>query len=153
MNERQSPGASLAIFAALVIAAALTGMLFQPGEWYASLDKPSWTPPAAAFGIAWTLLYITIAFAGWLEWRGAEGRADSAVIAWGAQLILNAAWSWLFFGLHRIGLAFIDILLLLIAIIAFMITARSRIARWLFLPYALWVTFAGVLNFSILLSN
>ncbi|HLU61329.1 MAG TPA: TspO/MBR family protein [Gammaproteobacteria bacterium] len=153
MNERQSPGASLAIFAALVIAAALTGMLFQPGEWYASLDKPSWTPPVAAFDIAWTLLYIAIAFAGWLEWRGAEGRADSAVIAWGAQLILNAAWSWLFFGLHRIGLAFIDILLLLIAIIAFMITARSRIARWLFLPYALWVTFAGALNFSILLNN
>lgn len=152
MIERRSHWPALLVFAALVIAAALTGMLFEPGEWYAALDKPSWTPPSAAFGIAWTLLYIAIALAGWLEWREVQGMRAS-IIAWGAQLILNAAWSWLFFGLHRIGIAFVDILLLLIAIIAFMITARSRVARWLFLPYTLWVAFAGALNLSILLDN
>lgn len=144
---------ALLVFAALVLGAALTGMLFEPGKWYAALDKPGWTPPSAGFGIVWTLLYITIAIAGWLEWRAVEGHLTRSIQAWGIQLVLNAAWSWLFFGLHLIGMALTDILLLLAAIVAFMLFARSRPARWLFLPYALWVGFAASLNLAILLNN
>lgn len=138
------------IFLALVAATASSGAFFMPGEWYASLRKPAWTPPGWLFGPAWTVLYVAIAVAGWLVWR-ARRRIDAPLVVWGLQLIANAAWSWLFFGLHRPGLALFDILVMLSLIIGFIVLARrsSRAAAWLFVPYALWVTFAGALNFAI----
>lgn len=146
---RRSYG-SLLIFAVMVAAAASTGALFEPGEWYEQLNRPSWTPPDWLFPVAWTALYAGIALAGWLVWRR-TARIGAALCIWGAQLVFNALWSWLFFGLHRPGLALIDIVAMLTLILTFIVLARrhSVLASWLFAPYAAWVTFAGALNFAI----
>ena len=142
---------SLIVFIALVAAAALVGVQFGPGPWYIALQKPSWTPPSWIFGPVWSVLYITIAVAGWLVWRSKAVSVTKPILLWLLQLILNGLWSWLFFGLHRPILALIDILGLLATICLFIASAGkiSRIAAWLFVPYALWVGFATVLNFVI----
>jgi translocator protein len=140
---------SLIVFVVLVVLASWSGSLFTPGEWYAALNKPSWTPPNAVFPIAWTFLYLLIAIAGWLAWR--SGGWSPAIVAWGAGLALNALWSFLMFGRHDIALALVDLSALWLAIVAFIVTAHSidRTASYLFLPYLAWVTFAGVLNFAV----
>lgn len=140
---------SLIVFIALVLAAATTGIQFSPGEWYAALNKPSWTPPNWAFPVAWTILYLMIAVAGWLAWRA--GGFGPAVIVWAAGLVLNALWSYLMFGRHDIALALIDIGLLWIAIAAFIYATwdLNRTASYLFVPYLAWVTFAAALNFEV----
>lgn len=142
---------SLLVFFAAVAAAALTGSQFSPGDWYEALAKPSWTPPDWLFGPVWTVLYIAIAVAGWLVWRGASRQVSAALVLWVVQLGLNTAWSWLFFGLHRTGLALVDIALLLLVIVAFLFAAWPirRAASWLFVPYALWVGYAASLNLFI----
>lgn len=141
---------SLAIFILLTVLAASFGASFQPGDWYAHLDKPPWTPPNAIFAPVWSALYLVIAIAGWRLWR-ATGRFVAPLQIWMAQLFLNALWSFLFFGIHRMDLAFVDIAVLLAAIAAFIVTARrhSAAASWLFVPYALWVAFAAALNFTV----
>jgi translocator protein len=141
---------SLVFFVVIVGAAAVFGAQFEQGQWYQALQKPSWNPPGAVFGPVWTTLYVCIAIAGWLVWCAAR-RVDAALTLWIVQLVLNAAWSWLFFGMHRPDLALVDIVLLLAAIIAFIVVAQktSTLARWLFVPYALWVAFATALNFAI----
>lgn len=142
---------SLIVFILLVAVAAGIGSQFMPGAWYRGLAKPSWNPPNWVFGPVWTALYVMIAFAGWLVWRGDGNRRTSMLTFWGAQLVLNAAWSWLFFGLERPDLAMIDIVFLWLVIGAFTIGAWrvSRAASLLFVPYWLWVTFASALNFAI----
>lgn len=139
----------LAVFLALCFGAAATGLAFRPGAWHAELAKPAWNPPNWVFGPVWTVLYVLIAVAGWLVWR--QSPASVAMGAWALQLILNAAWSWLFFGLHRMDLGFFDIVLLWVAIGAFVVAAwpLSMLAALLFLPYWAWVTFAGALNLAI----
>lgn len=139
----------LLFFFALVAAAALTGQAFQPGEWYEGLAKPDFTPPNWIFPVAWTALYILIAIAGWRVWRAPEGRAALGV--WIVALGLNAAWSFLMFGQHAIGLALVDIYALLAAIFAFIVLAwkADRPAALLFVPYAAWVSFASVLNLAV----
>ena len=140
--------ASLAVFFILVAAAAIFGSRFEPGEWYEHLIKAPWTPPNWVFAPVWTLLYISIALAGWLVWRAKKG-VSTALALWLGQLLLNAAWSWLFFGRHLMGLALLDITLLAFVIGAFMATSASmsRAASWLFAPYAAWVLYALTLNF------
>jgi tryptophan-rich sensory protein len=145
---------SFAVFFVLVAAAAGFGAQFSPTAWYASLAKPAWTPPNALFGPVWTILYVGIAVAGWLVWRRTE-RFVLALVFWSAQLLLNAGWSLLFFGLHRPDIALADIVVLLICIFGFVVTARrhSGLASSLFIPYALWVGFATALNFAIVRMN
>lgn len=140
---------SLIPFIVLVCVAATTGAMFKPGPWYAALNKPWWTPPDWLFPVAWTVLYLMIAIAGWLAWRA--GGIGPAVIIWGVGLILNALWSYLMFGRHDIGLALIDIAGLWIATAAFIWAAwnLAPVAAYLFLPYLLWVTFAAALNFEV----
>ncbi|MGE0260997.1 MAG: TspO/MBR family protein [Alphaproteobacteria bacterium] len=135
----------------MTFVAALVGAQFGPDGWYAGLAKPSWTPPGWLFAPVWTVLYLLIATAGWLVWRAARAMAVFPVILWAVQIMLNGAWSWLFFGLERPGLALLDIAGLMVAIVAFIVAARrfSPAAAWLFLPYALWVGFAAALNFEI----
>ncbi|MBM4264277.1 MAG: tryptophan-rich sensory protein [Deltaproteobacteria bacterium] len=142
---------SLVVFVVLVFLAALIGTQFGPGPWYTALQKPAWTPPNWLFGPVWTALYIGIAVAGWLVWRSKSPAKLQSMWLWGTQLILNGLWSFLFFGLQRPGLALIDIILLLIAIVIFIAQARHAnvVAAWLFVPYALWVAFATALNFAI----
>jgi benzodiazapine receptor len=145
---------SLLVFLVAVALVAAFGAQFEPGAWYAQLNKPNWNPPSWVFGPVWTLLYMAIAVAGWLVWR--ETREVGAVLQlWGVQLIANGLWSWLFFGLHRPDIALVDIALLLCLIVAFMIAARrqSVLASWLFVPYAVWVGFAAALNGSIWSAN
>lgn len=147
----RSPLAFLA-FLGLAFGAAATGALFEPGEWYRELAKPPWTPPDAVFGPVWTLLYLTIAVAGWLLWRRRElPAARLALGLWGLQLVLNAAWSWIFFGLHRPGAALVEIGLLL-GTVAATLAAAARVrpgVALLLAPYAAWVAFAAALNFAI----
>jgi translocator protein len=133
-------------------AAAAFGSLFQPGAWYAALAKPSWTPPGWVFGPVWTLLYVAMAVAAWLVWRerGFSG-ARVALALFSGQLVLNALWSWLFFGLQAPGLALLDILMLWFVLAATTIAfwRLRRLAGALLLPYLLWVGFAAALNFEI----
>lgn len=144
---------ALAVSFLLVAAAASFGALFTPGEWYAGLEKPSFNPPNWIFGPVWTLLYAMMALAAWLVWlrRGAEGPVLPALLLFGLQLLLNALWSWLFFGMHAMGLAFVDIVVLWCAIVATLALfwRIHRVAGALLLPYLAWVSFAALLNFSL----
>lgn len=137
---------SLLVFFVLVVVAASSGVLFQPGEWYATLRKPRWTPPNWLFGPVWSVLYIMIAIAGWMVWKAAPGSA--AMWLWGLQLVLNAAWSGLFFGMRRMDLAFYCVAALWICVAGFIVAAAgiSAGAALLFVPYLIWVTIAAALN-------
>lgn len=143
---------ALLAFLALTFSAAAAGARFMPGEWYAQLSKPLWNPPSWIFGPAWTFLYACMAVAVWLVWRK-QGLAGAAtpIALWIVQLGLNSAWSWLFFGLHRPDLAFVDICALWIAITTTMTLfwRTTALAGALFVPYVAWVSFAAVLNFTI----
>lgn len=142
----------LPLFLLLVAMVAMTGAQFRPGAWYQTLDKPFWTPPDWVFPVAWTLLYAMIAIAGWLTFAGNDRRLKAL---WGMQLALNALWSWLFFGLHRVDLGLIDIIALMIAITVFVGLAlrQDRRLAWWMLPYLLWVGYASTLNAGIYLMN
>jgi translocator protein len=133
----------------LCFAAAAPGALFMPGDWYAVLNKPAWNPPGWLFGPVWSALYAMMAVAAWLVWRNGGFAARRGPLGlFLAQLVLNAAWTPLFFGLQRPGVAFAEILLLWLAIAATLAAFRpvSRTAAWLLAPYLAWVTFAAVLN-------
>jgi len=141
---------SLAVCFIICFSAAFFGALFQPGDWYIQLTKPGWTPPSSVFGPVWTLLYTLMAISAWLVWRKRGfPRASLTLSIFLLQLALNALWSWIFFGLHRIGLAFAEIVVLWFTILATTILfwRRAFIAGLLFLPYTLWVLFAAMLNF------
>lgn len=153
MTQRTSQVIALIIFVLLAGATAWFAGQFRPGPWYATLAKPSWTPPNWVFGPVWSVLYVMIAVAGWLAWR-AEGHATSVWI-WLVALVANGLWSYLFFGLHQIGLALLCICVLLAAIVGFIVSAwrPSRGAAWLFVPYLAWVGYATSLNAGIWLLN
>jgi tryptophan-rich sensory protein len=138
---------ALAVFVVLVAIAALFGAQFQPGPWYEGLQKPPLNPPNWVFAPVWSLLYLTIAVSGWLVWR-ARPASSTPLTLWGSQLVLNAAWSMLFFGLHLPGIALCDIVLLLAVLVATTASFfRVRIpAGALLLPYTAWVCFAAYLN-------
>ena len=140
---------ALILFIALSLAAGLGGVWFQPGQWYELIAKPSWTPPDAVFPVAWTLLYVLMGVAAWLAWRRSGWKSPHKLFVF--QLILNAGWSWLFFGLHRTGWALAELGLLWLAILAVTVGFwRIRPAAGaLMLPYAGWVAFAAALNFRI----
>lgn len=131
----------------------LIGFFTAPGEWYSQLAKPSFTPPPWVFGPVWTVLYILVAFAGWRVWQRA--RLSLAMLLWVAQLVLNFAWSPVFFAAHDLSLALVIIAALLVAILAFIGAAWrvDRVASLLFVPYAAWVIVATALNASIVSLN
>ena len=142
---------ALLAFAAVVTVAALVASRFKPDAWYQGLNKPAWNPPNWLFAPVWLVLYVAIAFAGWLVWWANADSWSLPLTLWSAQMVLNGAWSWLFFGRHDMKAALIDIVLMLCVIVAFAVTAAdySPAAAWLFVPYAIWVTFAAFLNFTI----
>ncbi len=136
----------------LTFSASATGVFISAGGWYAGLVKPSWNPPDWLFGPVWTLLYAMMAVAAWLVWR--EGGWKARKPALGLYLVqwaLNALWTPLFFGMHRPGLAFAEILVLDLAVLASLIVfwRVRRAAGLLLVPYGLWAGFATVLNFTI----
>jgi tryptophan-rich sensory protein len=138
---------ALGIFVALVALVAVFGAQFEPGPWYDGLRKPPLNPPNWAFGPVWSVLYLSIAVAGWLVWR-ARPESAKPLVLWGSQLVLNAAWSLLFFGLHLPSLALVEIVLLLALLLATTVSffGVRPLAGVLFLPYAAWVSFAAYLN-------
>jgi benzodiazapine receptor len=140
---------SLLVFVLLAVIAASSGILFKPGQWYQSLRKPRWTPPNWLFGPVWSVLYIMIAVAGWMIWNAAP--TSAAMWFWGLQLVVNATWSGVFFGMRRMDLAFYDIGLLWILVAAFILTSAgiSTVAALLFVPYLIWVSIAGALNWTV----
>ena len=120
--------------------------------YFNGLRKPPLTPPPAAFGPAWTALYLLMGVAAWLVWReGLDRRTALALGLFAAQLTLNFAWSLIFFGRHRLGFALIEITLLWLAILA-TILAFWRVRRGagaILIPYLVWVSFAAYLNAGI----
>lgn len=133
-------------------AAAFIGSFFtfqSIPTWYASIQKPWFNPPNWVFGPVWTLLYTLMGVSLYLVWM--KHKDKKALYLFGVQLVLNIVWSLIFFGLHNIGLAFIEIVFLWMAIAvtigSFM--KISKTAGLLLIPYLLWVSFAAVLNLYI----
>jgi translocator protein len=139
----------------LCFATAALGAWFNTGpidNWYPTLRKPAWTPPNWVFAPVWTTLYAMMAFAAWLVWlRVRWPTSQTALGLFAVQLVLNAAWSGLFFSLHSPGIAFVEIILLwcAIAVTLWRFGRISRVAAGLLAPYLLWVTFATALNGAI----
>jgi tryptophan-rich sensory protein len=121
--------------------------------WYAGLVKPSFNPPNSVFAPVWTTLYALMAFAVWRILRLPETSAARrlALTLFFAQLALNAAWSWMFFGVHNPLLGLINIVPQLLVILATIVAFYNvdKIAAWCLVPLAAWVCFATVLNFAI----
>lgn len=143
--------AAFSVFALIVCVGAFIGSRFKPDAWYLQLRKPSWNPPNWVFAPVWGFLYIAIAVAGWLVWWANADAWSVPLVFWALQVVLNTAWSWLYFGRHNIFGALIDSAILLLMVVLFIATAHlySPLASWLFVPYALWVAFATYLNATI----
>ena len=135
---------------------AMRGTRRPDGAWFRSLDKPSFQPPPWVFGPVWTVLYGTIAYAGYRVWKAPKSPARTrALVLWGTQLALNAAWTPLFFGARRPKAALADLAALDVAAGAFAAQAArvDQRAAVAFAPYLAWLSFASVLNGSIAANN
>lgn len=135
------------------------GTFFTMSEiptWYASLNKPLFSPPNWIFAPVWTTLYILMGISVVLALEHAPKKKHVLIVGlFGLQLLLNLLWSAIFFGNHELFLAFIEIILLWINIFSLILIFRkySKIAAWLLVPYLGWVSFAAFLNLSLILLN
>lgn len=144
----------LALFVLVTVGGgSLIGISNTPGAWFDGLVKPWFNPPSWVFSPVWTVLYVLIAVAGWRVWTYRPGRGAMAV--WWLQLGLNFLWSPVFFTLQSPGMALFVIVPLLVTILAFirLTWTADRTSAVLFIPYAMWVSFASILNLSIFLLN
>lgn len=145
----------LFVFIVLSQGAGLLGSLAMnaaSATWYASLALPALTPPTWLFGPAWTFLYVLMGVAAFIVWRLRErSGTELALVLFVVQLVLNALWSVIFFGMQSALLGLIEIGLLWLAIVATIAAFAhvSKVAAWLLAPYLLWVTFAAYLTFEI----
>lgn len=151
-HPRPLPAAATLI-AALVLCwlPSLSGIWFGPDEWFRTLIRPPLNPPNWVFGPVWSTLYVLMGVALWLLWRAPVQSGRKLVLAlFAVQLVLNAGWSWLFFGRHAIGAALVELLLLASVVATLILLARrhSRTAALLLTPYLAWLLFAGYLNFG-----
>jgi len=125
--------------------------------WYADLSRPSFTPPDWTFGVVWPILYVMMGISAFLIWNMGFDKTEVKVALgiFGLQLILNGLWTPIFFGLHLIGLALVEIIMMWAAILLTIISfwKVSKPAAFLLLPYILWVSFAIVLNASLYILN
>jgi benzodiazapine receptor len=153
---------ALTIAASIAIAesAGIIGSIFTASaipQWYATLAKPALNPPSWIFGPVWTTLYALMGIAAFLVWQKGISRADvkKALSVFGFQLVLNASWSIVFFGLQSPAWALVNIIAMWLAIVWTMILFYkiSKPAMWLLVPYILWVSFASYLNYSIWMLN
>ncbi|MDU8540952.1 MULTISPECIES: tryptophan-rich sensory protein TspO [Pseudomonas syringae group] len=141
------------IFLLACSAAAATGIIFKPGAWYESLQKPSFTPPNWAFPVAWTVIYLLLAWAGY---RLTLLPSSQIVLAlWAAQIALNTLWTPVFFGANRIVAAMVILALLWIVVATMIVMALQLdiITGLILFPYLVWLSVAAALNFSILRHN
>lgn len=133
--------------------AAATGIIFKPGPWYDSLKKPGFTPPNWVFPVAWTTIYLLLAWAGY---RLTLLPGSEIVLAlWAAQIALNTLWTPVFFGAHRIVSAMVILALLWIVVATMVLMALQLdvVTGLILLPYLAWLSVAAALNFSILRHN
>jgi translocator protein len=146
---------ALVVCLVIVFAAGMIGAPFTvkaTKTWYREIPKPAWTPPDWAFAPVWTALYAAMGVAAWLVWRQG-GFAEQSLALWLfiVQLLLNASWTPVFFGLRAFGAAFGLIALLWVAILATTIVffRVSGTAGALMIPYLAWVSYASTLNYAI----
>lgn len=140
---------SLGVIASLYTAEAVP-------EWYTSLNKPSFNPPSFVFGPVWTILYLLLGFSFYLIWSKPKSKIRTVSMEiYFVQLLLNFAWSFLFFYFHTIGLALVDIIFLMVSIVIMLILffKINPLASYLNIPYLLWVIFATALNAAYLNLN
>lgn len=156
LNLKKIDWKLLVISLVIVYAVAFAGSVFTSAQtntsWYDSI-RPEITPPNYVFPIVWNILFFLIAISLYLAWKGAKKKSDKKEIAWvfGINLFLNLSWSIIFFGLQMTRIAFFELLLLWLSIVA-MIYATHKIkplASYLLIPYWAWVSFAGYLNYLI----
>jgi len=159
-SSRLKSAGMLVLFLLTCFGVAWTGAQVSPGiassNWYEQLNKPDWNPPGWLFGPVWTILYTMMAIAAWRIWRKLGFSGGKTELSWFAiQLFLNGLWSQLFFNAQNPGLAFVEILFLLTAIIATTIYffRKDKFAGYLMVPYILWVAFATILNGTIWMIN
>lgn len=141
------------IFLIACCAAASTGIIFKPGDWYAALQKPGFTPPNWVFPVAWTVIYLLLAWAGY---RLTLLPGSQLVLAlWAAQIALNTLWTPVFFGAHRIfaGMVILTLLWLTVATMVVMALRLDLVTGLILFPYLIWLSIAAALNFSILRHN
>lgn len=158
-SSPSSPALVVAAWTAAVVGVSLAGGLATDtsSAWYEGLDLPAFQPPGVVFGIVWTVLYVLIALAGISATRATAGtsRFRSIHLLFAGNLLLNVAWTWIFFQGERPVLAGIEVLVLLgttVALIVALRPVRPR-AALLLVPYAAWAAFAGVLTWTIALTN
>ena len=156
MTPPSKPKQILGLFAWLAISFVASGIgaiaSIRAASFYGQLVQPSWAPPASIFGPVWTILYVLMGIAAWLVWRTGGFRANrSALTLFLVQLAVNGLWSWLFFAWHRGALAFADVMLLWLLIVATLASfwQAHPLAGVFLIPYLLWVSFAAALNFSV----
>lgn len=161
MAARQGPRTWLALvgwIACAAAAGAVGGIASRnAGEFYGTLAKPDWAPPGWLFGPVWSTLYVLMGIAAWLVWRARPASpADRAtwrlaLALFVGQLALNALWTWLFFAWRQGAMAFGEIVLLWLALVATIWQfGRVRpLAAWLLVPYLGWVTFATALTWAV----
>lgn len=147
----------LAAAAAASFVAVLGASLTDIGPWYQGLNKPSWQPPDWLFGPAWTLIFALTALSGVFSWRAARRRGDREWLigVFALNGFLNVLWSLLFFRLRHPDWALLEVVLLWLSVLLLMIVTgrHSTMARWLLLPYLVWVAFAAWLNLAIVRLN
>jgi tryptophan-rich sensory protein len=138
-----------AIFVATCMVPGIAGMLFRPGEWYRSLNKPAWTPPNQLFPVVWAILYLSMSVAA--ARVGSYEGSVFAIALWGLQICINTLWSAVFFGLRRLlsGVIIIGCLCLAVAATMIAFLQYDRISVALMAPYLAWGIYAFALNVSV----
>lgn len=123
--------------------------------WYATINKPFFIPPNFIFGPVWTILYITLGISLYLAWSKIGNLKNKFIILFFVQLVLNALWTILFFGLNYLLLSYVEILLLIVFVVINMITfyKYSKLSSLIMIPYLLWISFASVLTLSVFILN
>ena len=141
---------SLVVFLLLVIIATAVGGQFVGGDWYYVLFTPSWTPSPMVMTSVWAVLYVLMAVSAWMVWDTMRGLASVALGWWGLQLLLGIAWSWVFFGMHRLGWALVVVSLWLLTVLVVIRTFRAvrTEAASLMMPQAAWMVYLWVLCLS-----
>lgn len=139
-------------------AIGLLGVIFTGpniSTWYETINKASFNPPSWLFAPAWTILFFLMGWAFYLIWTSKTGEKSRAYWAFGVQFVLNILWSAIFFGAKLPGWAFLEIILLWLAILWTILEFRKidTVASWLLAPYLLWVTFASLLNYYVWILN
>lgn len=147
---------AIALLASFAVA-GVGGALTELGPWYFALKQPDWKPPDYAFGIIWSTIFTLAAFSAASAWTQAHSAAHKrrVVVLFALNGALNMLWSLLYFKLHRPDWALVEWAFLWLSVLSLVLGLRryGRVAAWLNVPYLLWVSAAGLLNWQTLVLN